>query len=79
MTPGGDGVPIRGTVGTVPIVPYQSLVDLKEKGNDRDSPHRSPLGCVEAVAVEAMVFSSYLLPLKPTLSVYAALTVNGGK
>ena len=21
MTPGGDGVPIRGTVGTVPIVP----------------------------------------------------------
>ena len=71
-------------MGTVPIVPYQSLVDLKEKGNDRDSPHRSPLGCVEAVAVEvvaveAMVFSSYLLPLKPTLSVYAALTVNGGK
>ena len=68
MTPGGDGVPIRGTVGTVPIVPYQSLVDLKEKGNDRDSPHRSPLGCVEAVAVEAMVILS--LP---------ALTVNGGK
>ena len=62
MTPGGDGVPIRGTVGTVPIVP------LKEKGNDRDSPHRSPLGCVEAVAVEAMV--SLSLP---------ALTVNGGK
>ena len=55
-------------MGTVPIVPYQSLVDLKEKGNDRDSPHRSPLGCVEAVAVEAMVILS--LP---------ALTVNGGK
>lgn len=39
-----------------------------DKENGGDSPHRSPLGCVEVVSVEAMVILS--LP---------ALTVNGRK
>ena len=31
----------RGTEGTVPIVPSVRIVDLSEKGNDRDCPLRS--------------------------------------
>ena len=45
---------MRGTVGTVPIVPYQSLVDLKEKGNDRDSPYRSPVEVMVILSLPAL-------------------------